>query len=354
MRLALCLSRLEVRRRRPLRRYALGARRVQLRRTREHPVVSVHRARRPDPGVSRTAGVAARAAGARMAHRSPIATLRRQAHPRDELFAGARGRARFESRRVLAQVRPRSRSHDERIDRHRSHARSFPAALRGGRIAVGSLGGRVARNAERRALLARHAVHHAVVHDHPAVFRSPAGRARLRADRRRAHVVHQLVFLADDTDFGSRPGVLRERRRHPLAEHSRHVRTAREQEQQLSDRPRGAARTPLVQRRRRHRRARRGGSRKHGVPIQDRTRERLGSSDTAIIRTRKLLLRCARELRDAGTAPPALAPADQEVRAAAFMLAPDEPFEAHAYDAMRVRAGQPYVFASPANPAPAT
>jgi hypothetical protein len=85
-------------------------------------------------------------------------------------------------------------------------------------------------------------------------------------------------------------------------------------------------------------------------PIQDRTRERLGSSDTAIIRTRKLLLRCARELRDAGTPPPALAPADQEVRAAAFLLPAEEPFDAHAYDAMRVRPGQPYVFAAPANP----
>ena len=82
-------------------------------------------------------------------------------------------------------------------------------------------------------------------------------------------------------------------------------------------------------------------------PIQDRTREHLGTSDTAIIQTRKLLMRSARALRDTGTAPPALDPTHQLVRAASFMLPPHEPFEPHAYNAMRVRPGTPYVFASP-------
>jgi phthalate 4,5-dioxygenase len=81
-------------------------------------------------------------------------------------------------------------------------------------------------------------------------------------------------------------------------------------------------------------------------PIQDRTTERLGTSDTAIIRTRALLLRCTKEAVDGTAALPALNPADQQARAASFMLPAGEPFMDHARDAMRVRAGTPYVFAT--------
>jgi phthalate 4,5-dioxygenase oxygenase subunit len=77
-------------------------------------------------------------------------------------------------------------------------------------------------------------------------------------------------------------------------------------------------------------------------PIQDRTREHLGTSDSAIIRTRKLLMRC---VRDSRADLPALTGAAQRVRAASFFLPAAEPFEAHAHEAMRVRAGEPYVFA---------
>jgi phthalate 4,5-dioxygenase len=83
-------------------------------------------------------------------------------------------------------------------------------------------------------------------------------------------------------------------------------------------------------------------------PIQDRTTERLGTSDTAIIRTRALLLRCTREAADTAGPLPALTAADQHVRAASFLLPAGEPFMEHAREAMRVRAGTPYVFATPA------
>lgn len=82
-------------------------------------------------------------------------------------------------------------------------------------------------------------------------------------------------------------------------------------------------------------------------PIQDRTRERLGTSDTAIIRARALLLRCTRELREANAPLPALAAETQQVRSASFILPASEPFAEYAHDAMRVRPGEPYVFAAP-------
>ena len=82
--------------------------------------------------------------------------------------------------------------------------------------------------------------------------------------------------------------------------------------------------------------------------IQDRTRERLGTSDTGIIRMRRLLLRCVRESHVAASALPGLTGAAQRVRSASFMLPSSEPFEAHAHEAMRVRDGKPYIFALPA------
>jgi phenylpropionate dioxygenase-like ring-hydroxylating dioxygenase large terminal subunit len=82
-------------------------------------------------------------------------------------------------------------------------------------------------------------------------------------------------------------------------------------------------------------------------PIQDRTRERLGTSDTAIIRTRALLARCARELRERGTAPPALDPAAQRTRSASFFAAADAEPDLARHPALRAQTGTPYVFARP-------
>jgi phenylpropionate dioxygenase-like ring-hydroxylating dioxygenase large terminal subunit len=72
-------------------------------------------------------------------------------------------------------------------------------------------------------------------------------------------------------------------------------------------------------------------------PIVDRTRERLGSSDTAIIQVRKQLLGAARALRDAGTPPPGLDPASFLVRSASAVLAPGEDWVEAARDRLVVR-----------------
>jgi hypothetical protein len=48
-------------------------------------------------------------------------------------------------------------------------------------------------------------------------------------------------------------------------------------------------------------------------PVCDRTREHLGSTDVAVIRMHRLLLRAAKALADRGEAPPALA-AGQNLR----------------------------------------
>jgi phthalate 4,5-dioxygenase oxygenase subunit len=56
--------------------------------------------------------------------------------------------------------------------------------------------------------------------------------------------------------------------------------------------------------------------------IVDRTRERLGTSDTAIIQVRKRLLAAARTLRDRNAAPPGQNPASFLVRSASLVLPP--------------------------------
>jgi phthalate 4,5-dioxygenase len=57
-------------------------------------------------------------------------------------------------------------------------------------------------------------------------------------------------------------------------------------------------------------------------PIVDRTRERLGTSDTAIIRVRNYLLGAAQALRDRGAPPPGSDPSAFLVRSAAAVLPP--------------------------------
>jgi phenylpropionate dioxygenase-like ring-hydroxylating dioxygenase large terminal subunit len=57
-------------------------------------------------------------------------------------------------------------------------------------------------------------------------------------------------------------------------------------------------------------------------PIVDRTRERLGTSDTAIIQVRRRLLSAARALRERNAEPPGLDPASMLVRSASAVLPP--------------------------------
>jgi phthalate 4,5-dioxygenase oxygenase subunit len=79
-------------------------------------------------------------------------------------------------------------------------------------------------------------------------------------------------------------------------------------------------------------------------PIQDRTREHLGSSDTAVIAARRRLIKAARELRDAGT-PPGLDPASQRVRAISVVLPREASFEQATRDLLVSQPGISFVSA---------
>ncbi len=78
-------------------------------------------------------------------------------------------------------------------------------------------------------------------------------------------------------------------------------------------------------------------------PIQDRGRERLGTSDAGIIMARQRLYRAAIALRDQNEAPSALEPAGQRVRSASLLLPKDVPFAEGAHEAMMSRPGKPLV-----------
>ena len=75
-------------------------------------------------------------------------------------------------------------------------------------------------------------------------------------------------------------------------------------------------------------------------PIVDRTRERLGTSDTAIIQVRRRLLDAARALRERGTEPPGLDPASMLVRSASAVLPPGADWIDGAAARIVVRPGQ--------------
>jgi len=75
-------------------------------------------------------------------------------------------------------------------------------------------------------------------------------------------------------------------------------------------------------------------------PIQDRSREHLVKTDHAIVLARRSLYEAAIGLRD-GTAPPALEPASQRVRAASVLLPKDTDVEAWAVEALVADPGNP-------------
>ncbi len=78
-------------------------------------------------------------------------------------------------------------------------------------------------------------------------------------------------------------------------------------------------------------------------PIQDRTRERLGTSDSGIIAARQRLMNAAVALRDRNEAPPALDPEHQRVRSTSIVLPRNVPFQEGAREAMTARPGTPLV-----------
>jgi phenylpropionate dioxygenase-like ring-hydroxylating dioxygenase large terminal subunit len=75
-------------------------------------------------------------------------------------------------------------------------------------------------------------------------------------------------------------------------------------------------------------------------PIVDRTKERLVSSDTGIIKARQKLKKAIEALRDEGVTPPGVDPAHQRVRSAAIVLPQAESFIDAARDAVAVRPGE--------------
>jgi phenylpropionate dioxygenase-like ring-hydroxylating dioxygenase large terminal subunit len=74
-------------------------------------------------------------------------------------------------------------------------------------------------------------------------------------------------------------------------------------------------------------------------PIVDRTKERLVSSDTGIIKARQKLRKAVVALRDEGVTPPGVDPAHHRVRSAAIVLGRDESFIESGREAVAARPG---------------
>jgi phenylpropionate dioxygenase-like ring-hydroxylating dioxygenase large terminal subunit len=74
-------------------------------------------------------------------------------------------------------------------------------------------------------------------------------------------------------------------------------------------------------------------------PIVDRTKERLVSSDTGIIKARQKLRKAVEALRDEGVVPPGVDPAHHRVRSAAIVLPQEESFIESSGEAVAVRPG---------------
>ncbi|HVG52737.1 MAG TPA: Rieske 2Fe-2S domain-containing protein [Xanthobacteraceae bacterium] len=74
-------------------------------------------------------------------------------------------------------------------------------------------------------------------------------------------------------------------------------------------------------------------------PVVDRTKENLVSTDNGIIMARHRLLRAAKALAEKGTLPPGVDTAHQQVRSAAVILGPDQPFAKAAKDALSAKPG---------------
>jgi len=78
-------------------------------------------------------------------------------------------------------------------------------------------------------------------------------------------------------------------------------------------------------------------------PIVDRTKERLVSSDTGIIKARQKLRKAVEALRDEGATPPGVDPAHHRVRSAAIVLPQAESFIESSRDALAAREGVAHV-----------
>jgi hypothetical protein len=74
-------------------------------------------------------------------------------------------------------------------------------------------------------------------------------------------------------------------------------------------------------------------------PIVDRTKERLVSSDTGIIKARQKLRKAVEALRDEGIAPPGVDPEHHRIRSAAIVLPREESFIESCGDALSAQLG---------------
>ena len=74
-------------------------------------------------------------------------------------------------------------------------------------------------------------------------------------------------------------------------------------------------------------------------PIVDRSKERLVSADSGIIKARRKLLNSARALREDGTVPPGVDPAHHRVRSASIVLPEERSFLDSARTAVSVIPG---------------
>ena len=75
-------------------------------------------------------------------------------------------------------------------------------------------------------------------------------------------------------------------------------------------------------------------------PIVDRSKERLVSSDTGIIKARQKLRKAVEALRDQGVTPPGVDPAHHRIRSAAIVLPQEESFIDACQDALTAELGK--------------
>ena len=74
-------------------------------------------------------------------------------------------------------------------------------------------------------------------------------------------------------------------------------------------------------------------------PVVDRSKERLVSSDTGIIKARQKLRKAVEALRDEGVAPPGVDPAHHRIRSAAIVLPREESFIESCQEALTAQPG---------------
>ena len=234
-RAALPLSRLEIRRHRPVHRGAVRAGGERLLQEDQADVLSVRRAGRRDLDLYGAGGAQAAAACLRMGKGAAFASLRVEAHAGVQLPAGDGGRHRFGACLVPSSPRAAQRPAPCRQGR-RADARNR-RALRSGRDQR--------RHGDRRAppgrggssLLAHHAMDHAVPQHDPALWRQRAQRPCLGADRRRELHVVVLHPPSDAPAVRARAPYHAQRRRHPRQADPRQLPAGGQQGQRLHDRP---------------------------------------------------------------------------------------------------------------------